>query len=398
MQKAGLGVVRCLVILLSLATSAWADALDEIRQRGALVWGADQEGGGPYIFPRKDDPTQIQGFEVELAELLAKRLGVRAQFAQGQWEKLPDLMDRGDIDIVLNGYEWTESRARRYDTTIPYYLYELQLLGRRNDKTLVTLDDLHSQAGRVKKRVAVLGGSAAQSYLEEHFPNEVEIVLCEGNTDAMRAAELAADGLDATLQDLPIVTFYESGFPALRRVGDPVGFGYYVILVRKGETRLLQALNEAIEGCLRDGSLRQILQRYGLWNLAQARRGLETDASGCFTGGGLKPAEREEPTEGYSAERGWGVVWQRGPLLLKAAWMTVRLSVVAMPLAVLIGLMVAIGRLYGPVLLSRPLTLYVEVVRGTPLVLQLYVIFFILPEIGISIHAFWAAILGLAIN
>ena len=398
MQKIAVCASCCLGVLLSLANSAGADALDEIRQRGTLVWGADQEGGGPYIFPRKDDPTQIQGFEVELADLLAKRLGVRAQFAQGQWEKLPDLMDRGDIDIVLNGYEWTESRAQRYDTTIPYYLYELQLLGRKNDQTLVPLDELRKQPGRAKKRVAVLGGSAAQLYLEEHFVNEVEIVLFEGNTDAMRATELAADGLDATLQDLPIVTFYESGFPALQRVGDPVGFGYYVVLVRKGETRLLRTLNEAIEGCLRDGSLRQILERYALWNLTQARRGLETDGSGCFTGGGLKAAEPEEPTQGYSAERGWEVVRTRGPLLLKAAWMTVRLSVLAMPLAILIGLMVAIGRQYGPALLSRPLTLYVELVRGTPLVLQLFVIFFLLPELGISIHAFWAAILGLAIN
>ena len=69
-----------------------------------------------------------------------------------------------------------------------------------------------------------------------------------------------------------------------------------------------------------------------------------------------------------------------------------------MPLAVLVGLALALGRLYGPWLLRPLATLYVEVIRGTPLVLQLYVIFFLLPEIGISIHAFWAAVLGLAIN
>jgi len=55
-------------------------------------------------------------------------------------------------------------------------------------------------------------------------------------------------------------------------------------------------------------------------------------------------------------------------------------------------------RLYGPRLLGRLATLYVEVVRGTPLVLQLYVIFFLLPEVQISIPAFWAAVIGLAIN
>ncbi|MCA9058865.1 MAG: amino acid ABC transporter permease, partial [Planctomycetaceae bacterium] len=78
--------------------------------------------------------------------------------------------------------------------------------------------------------------------------------------------------------------------------------------------------------------------------------------------------------------------------------MTILLSVVSMPLAILAGLTLALMRLYGPWYLRRPATLYVEIVRGTPLVLQLYVIFFLLPEIGISIHRFWAAVIGLAIN
>src|SRR4051794_25811223 len=93
------------VWLLLGAASVWADGLDEVRKRGALIWGADKEGGGPYVFPRSDDPSQIQGFEVDLAELVAQKLGVKAQFSQGQWDKLPDVLDRGDIDIVLNGYE-----------------------------------------------------------------------------------------------------------------------------------------------------------------------------------------------------------------------------------------------------------------------------------------------------
>ena len=92
------------------------------------------------------------------------------------------------------------------------------------------------------------------------------------------------------------------------------------------------------------------------------------------------------------------MVKARLPLLLRSAGMTVKLSLVAMPLAVLIGLAVALGRLYGPRLLAGVLAGYVEAVRGTPLALQLYVIFFLLPEVGLSIEAFWAAILGLAVN
>src|SRR5260370_40983889 len=69
-----------------------------------------------------------------------------------------------------------------------------------------------------------------------------------------------------------------------------------------------------------------------------------------------------------------------------------------MPLAMLIGPLVALGRLYGPALLRLPLTAYVEVLRGTPLLLQLFVIFFLLPLLGINLPPIVAGVLGLAIN
>jgi polar amino acid transport system substrate-binding protein len=88
-----------------------------------------------------------------------------------------------------------------------------------------------------------------------------------------------------------------------------------------------------------------------------------------------------------------------GKMLLKAAGMTVFLSVVSMPLAMLIGLLVALGRLYGPKLLRPFLAIYVEFLRGTPLMLQLFFIFYIMPEVfGFGLPAIVASILGLAVN
>lgn len=118
----------CLLVLWVFAGSAGipaakGDGLDDVRARGVLIWGADQEGGGPFIFPREDNPQVMQGFEVELADLIATSLGVRAEYHQGQWDKLPEVLDRGDIDVVLNGYEWTPSRSERYGTSLPYYIY-----------------------------------------------------------------------------------------------------------------------------------------------------------------------------------------------------------------------------------------------------------------------------------
>src|SRR3954470_90312 len=65
------------------ARIAAADALGDIQHRGTLVWGGDQEGGAPFVFPDPKDPSHLIGFEVELADMLAGELGVKAKFQQG---------------------------------------------------------------------------------------------------------------------------------------------------------------------------------------------------------------------------------------------------------------------------------------------------------------------------
>jgi polar amino acid transport system substrate-binding protein len=69
-----------------------------------------------------------------------------------------------------------------------------------------------------------------------------------------------------------------------------------------------------------------------------------------------------------------------------------------MPLAIAAGILIAVGRLYGPRGLRPVLGWYVEIIRGTPLVLQLYVIFFLLPELGLYLPKLVAGVLGLALN
>jgi len=385
------------------------DGLDRIRLRGTLVWGADQEGGGPFIYPDPDDPSERIGFEVELAELVAEHLGVKPEFSQGQWDKLPDLLDRGDIDLVLNGYEWTTNRAARYGLSIPYYIYELQLLGRAADPGLTSWDDLLEPVDGRKRKVSLLGGSAAQDYIERFGGDNIDMALFEGATDAMDATELGLSGIDANVQDLPIWLFYAKGFPQLRPIGEPVGRGYYVAMTRKTDQDLLRAVNEILLQALQDGRLHRIFAKYGIWNDTQMMRGLETDESGGFIGSPDPAADGETKDAApvsYQPSGGWNVIRQRGGLLVRSAGMTILLSITAMPIAVLIGLLIALARLYGPWYLGKPAAVYVEIVRGTPLVLQLYLIYFLVPKLldiifpgmELTINAFAAAVMGLAIN
>ncbi len=130
-----------------------------------------------------------------------------------------------------------------------------------------------------------------------------------------------------------------------------------------------------------------------MWNETQRRRGLLTTDSGNF-----QPDPVTRDIEPRDSQTGQTSFWLRTPLLARAAGMTILLAVASMPLAIIAGLLIALGRLYGPRPLARVFTLYVELIRGTPLVLQLYLIFFVLPELGISLPPVVAAILGLAIN
>jgi polar amino acid transport system substrate-binding protein len=369
---------------------------------GQLAWCGDQEGGGPYVYPADDDPNRVIGFEVELADKLGARLGLRASFFQGQWDKMPELLRTRKCDIVLNGYEWVPSRLDAMEASIPYYVYGLQLLSRA-DGDVASWRDLERPGPLGRRKVGVLTGSAAEKYLASRLGDRVEIASYDGSTDAMR--EVETKKLDATLQDTPAAIFYRPRFPALRAVEDPVGRGYYVVYARKGETALVRATNEALAELIERGELETLYRAYGIWDDAQ-RELSDIARAGKFYGY-LPPAVVEaahhEPAPSRNValserKHGLDAALAYAPILLQSAALTFVLSCLSFPLAVLGGLFVALGRIYGPRWLKAPLAAYVEFLRGTPVMLQLYFIFFFLPEVGIVVPAFSTAILGLAIN
>ena len=107
------------LVALSSCRSKKEDALGQIRQRQALRWGGDKEGGAPYIFADPDNPNQLIGFEVDFMAALSQRLSVKSQFEQNQWDKLPAQLDSGGIDCITNGYELREDRLQNMICTIP---------------------------------------------------------------------------------------------------------------------------------------------------------------------------------------------------------------------------------------------------------------------------------------
>ena len=223
-------VTGCAFLLVVSAKPCHADTLNDVKSRGALRWGGDSSGGGPYIY--QGDDNQLTGFEYELAQYLADKLGVKSEYVNWEWEMLPEILDRGSIDVVLNGYEWSEEREQLWSSTIPYYIYKLELMARKDDGSIAAWEDLTAKAGQPRKRVGVLAGSAAARYMEQRFGEAIELKKYPEVTSVMGLVEQGQ--LDATVQDVPIAILYGRDFPKLHGVGEPQAAGYYVAYVRHG--------------------------------------------------------------------------------------------------------------------------------------------------------------------
>jgi polar amino acid transport system substrate-binding protein len=357
-----------------VASVAFASVPSELR------WGADSEGGAPYTF--EQPPGHLRGFEAELAQLLATRLGRTARHVQGPFAQLLPLLERGDVDVVINGIEATEDRARAYALTRPYWAGTERLTVRRDDPAAPT--SLAEVRGR---RVGTLPGTLAERMLRAAGADVR--TYDGGQEDPYR--DLALGRTDAVLLDAPVALYYGDQ-PDLTTV--PTGFGEirYVVVARPGDGRLRDALDKAIASLIEDGTLPSLLQRWGLW----------TDETGHVLGVATPPVGPSSELEAWRAprdKRPWGVgVGAVLAALGRAAAITLFLSLAAMALAVVVGAALAMARVYGPRPLGALALGYVELFRGTPLLLQLIVVYYGLPELGIRLSPLVAGWLALGLN
>jgi polar amino acid transport system substrate-binding protein len=349
-----------------------ADHLQSIQQSGVLRWGADAEGGAPYVYPDPQKPEQLIGFEKELADAIAAKFGVKAQMVQNEWDQLIPALERGNFDIALNGLEITPANQQPIAMSAPYFVYAQQIVTRRESDGMTNLETLKG------KRVGVLSSSVAQRLAEKSGGTDLRIY--PGNVESFR--DLKAERIDAVLLDLPIAVFYAKPDPALKFSGASFAPGYYGIGLRKEDARLMAAMNQAITELASDGTMERIYRKYNVWDERQEH---------------LKDYQPEAVAQGkaISTLREWPKYL---PLLLRGAVVTVWISVLAMMLAVVAGLVIVLARLYGVAPLRWAARAYVEVMRGTPLLIQLFLIYYGLPQIGIRLNAALAAILGLGLN
>ena len=378
---------RFLLLTLLLASFAWPGAALAHSTR-TLTWGGDSEGGAPYVFQDPQHPQRVIGFEVDIAKALGKLLHRHEVFVQNEWDGLIPALQRGDYDIAMNGIEITPDRAKVVRFSIPYYACAEQLSVRKTNTTIHGLADLKG------KIVGTLKDSLAERIL--HKAGGIHVRSYDGQINAYE--DLADSRLNAVLMDQPIAAYYGRPLKALKYTGQPIGHMEYGIALRPHDVKLLRQINAALLTLIKNGVLKHIYIKWGMWNPATRAMFAAEVAAGLPAQSELSRFTRELQSHKTWSQR-LRQYWSYVPILLeKGAPMTLAISLASMAVAVSLGLLLALLKLYAPPPLSLLAKAYIELVRGTPLLIQLYLIFYGLPDVGIKLSPFAAAIIGLGGN
>jgi cystine transport system substrate-binding protein len=334
-------IVLVLALPLFYIAPARADiAGDPVKARGVLRVGL--EGTYPP-FNYQDASGQLTGFEVDLAKALAARMGVKAEFQAAPFAGLLAALDIGRTDVVINQITITPERQKKYAFTDPYSLSGIQIIVRKGDARF------HGPADLVGKRVGVGLGTNYEQWLRANQPGAL---IQTYDDDATKYQDLRLGRIDAVLNDrLTAIDMMRRTGGVFVGAGAPFAQQAMGIAARKDDPALVADLNQALAGLRADGELVKISNRW--------------------FGADITPP----PAQARAAETGLALAWRSAPALLTGALYTVGLSLGAMAIGSSLGLGVALMRLSGIAALSIPARVYVSALRGTPLLVQLFLIY-----------------------
>ncbi|HTK11175.1 MAG TPA: ABC transporter substrate-binding protein [Ktedonobacteraceae bacterium] len=251
-----------------------------LKTPGQFQWGATSEGGAPYVFPDPKNPTNLVGFEVDIAAAIAKLLGVTEKQIETDYAQLDQALKAGKFDVIMNGWEITPDREKTELFSQPYYHYGQQIVVKADDSRFAskTAKDTLS----LKDLEGYTVGTGASYKAAEILASDTKIKLKTYDPD-LPFNDLALGRIDAVLIDLPIVTYYVQGIgpgsesnSKLRPIGVPFELSDYVIGYNKSDPNaatLQKEVDQAITAIKNDGTLRTILQKWDLWNDQQAQIG-----------------------------------------------------------------------------------------------------------------------------
>lgn len=235
----------------STASSATLNKLDSIQKSGKLVVALE---GAWQPWSYHDSSDTLVGYDVEVSRAIAEKLGVEPEYVESDWDSLFAGLDAGRYDMVCNGVEVTEERAKTYAFTTPYGYIHTALAVRKDNEDIHSFEDLKGKT---------TANSLASTYMElaESYGATVQGIDTLEETIQL----LTAGRIDATLN--ADVSFYDylNVHPDadFKLVAQTAEASHVAIPVLKSEdTAYLDALNTAIEALRADGTLKTLSEKY----------------------------------------------------------------------------------------------------------------------------------------
>ena len=233
-----------------LAPAHAGENLAAIQSAGALKIGTE----GTYApFTFHDTDGKLVGFDVEIGEAIAKKLGVKAEFLEGKWDGLIAGLDANRYDAVINQVGITEARKQKYDFSEPYIASKAVLIVRADDESIKSFADLKGKKS-AQSLTSNFGKIAEEAGAElvgtDGFDQSIQLVLT-GRADATINDSLSFLDFKKHKPDAPVKIV------AQKADADASG-----IIVRKGQTDLVAAIDKALDDIKADGTYQAISDKY----------------------------------------------------------------------------------------------------------------------------------------
>jgi L-cystine transport system substrate-binding protein/L-cystine transport system permease protein len=353
-----------LVAVLGVAACGGSSGENQVKSSGVLRVGTE----GVYSpFSYHDAATdELVGYDVDVAKAVADKLGVKVEFVETPWDSIFAALEANRFDVVANEVTINDERKAKYDLSEPYSVGEGVIVTRANDDSIKTLDDLKGK---------VAAESATSNWADVARKAGARVESVEGFAQAIKL--LNQGRVDATVNDSIAVYAYlaETGDKTVKIAGN-VGEKSEQGFAARKNSGLLPDLNKALDDLKADGTIAKISQKY-----------LKADASGAPTAAQTPPKST------------WDLILNSlGPLAKAAITKTIPLTIISFIIGLVIALVVALARLSPNVILTNIARFYISLIRGTPLLVQLFIVFFALPELGIKIDPFPAAVIAFSLN